>query len=497
MPFSYTNPIIHADYSDPDAIRVGDTWYMISSSFTYFPAIPVLESKDLVHWKLVNHVLKDIPDSRYDIPRQGSGAWAPSIRYHEGMFYVFIPMVDERILVARSRDIYGNFEINELPSRKGWIDPCPLFDGDRTYMVFAYAKSRCGINSILSVVELDKDLTHFVSKERTVYDGRIDNPVIEGPKFYKIDGWYHIMAPAGGVVDGWQVDLRSRNVYGPYEARTVMRQADTNVNGPHQGALVDTPDGRNYFLHFQDKGPYGRIIHLQRVEWKDSWPVIGKDDGSKVGKPESSGWIDLEERRDYAIAESDDFSTGTLGLQWQWQARERKDCYFFEADPCRLVLRAGRRQDGDVTLWNAANALTQIPQHESFLFEAEVSLVDASEGDFIAIGTIGKLYSYLALEKTKDGYGLVIKTGTVVDRDSAREMVELEVPHPFDHARLAFFVGKDRRLSYFLDGTPIGTSYPFERGDWTGAKLALWAFGKEESGGLAKIGYVRIKDADK
>ena len=153
---TYKNPILYADYSDPDVARVGEDYYMVSSSFTYIPGVPLLHSRDLVHWELINHCVKELPFEKYALPCHGSGTWAPSIRYHEGTFFVFIPLVDEGILVARSRDPYGEFECNMLCESKGWIDPCPFWDDDgRAYMVFAYAKSRSGIKHRLSLAEMD------------------------------------------------------------------------------------------------------------------------------------------------------------------------------------------------------------------------------------------------------------------------------------------------------------------------------------------------------
>ena len=154
----YTNPIIYADYSDPDPVRVGDDFYMVASSFTYLPGVPILHSKDLVHWELINYAVKSLPFDKYKVPSHGSGTWAPSIRYHNGEFFIFIPLVDEGIMVARSKDIRGEFKLNMLTHTKGWIDPCPLWDDDgRTYMVFAFAGSRAGIKNRLALIEIDAE----------------------------------------------------------------------------------------------------------------------------------------------------------------------------------------------------------------------------------------------------------------------------------------------------------------------------------------------------
>ncbi len=134
--------------------------------------------------------------------------------------------------------------------------------------------------------KLSDDGSKTTDKGVAVYDGKAMDPTIEGPKFYKRNGFYYIFAPAGGVKQGWQLVLRSRNVYGPYERKVVMDQGSTPVNGPHQGAWVDTKSGEDWFIHFQDKGAYGRVVHLQPMKWINDWTVIGNDnDGDGKGEP--------------------------------------------------------------------------------------------------------------------------------------------------------------------------------------------------------------------
>ena len=152
-----------------------------------------------------------------------------------------------------------------VKAAKGIIDPCPLWDDDgKCYLAYAWAGSRAQINSVLCVAEMNAEGTKVVGPSRIVYDGNDDvNHTAEGPKFYKRNGYYYLMFPAGGVQMGWQMAARSRNVYGPYEARRVMEQGDTPVNGPHQGGWVQTASGEDWFVHFQDKGCYGlSLIHI-------------------------------------------------------------------------------------------------------------------------------------------------------------------------------------------------------------------------------------------
>ncbi len=286
---TYKNPVLHADYSDPDAVRVGDDYYMTSSSFNAAPGLPILHSKDLVNWRLVGHVFRQQPP--YEVFRKtqhGGGVWAPSIRHHNGEFYIYYPDPDRGIYVVKAKDAAGPWsEPLLVKEARGWIDPCPLWDEDgNAYLVSATAASRSGIKSILVVSRMSADGTKLLDDPVIVFDGHEKHPTVEGPKFYKRNGYYYIFAPAGGVEQGWQLVLRSKNVYGPYEEKIVLAQGKTKINGPHQGAWVETQTGESWFLHFQDKGPYGRIVHLQPVRWVNDWPVMGADaDGDGTGEP--------------------------------------------------------------------------------------------------------------------------------------------------------------------------------------------------------------------
>lgn len=288
----YSNPVLPLDYSDPDAIRVGDAYYMTASSFNHVPGLPILKSYDLVHWQLIGHALPTLtPVEHFNTVRHGGGVWAPSIRYHNNQFYIYYPDPDFGIYVVKAKNIAGPWSAPVLvEAGKGLIDPCPLWDTDgNNYLVHAYAGSRAGIKSILVIKKLNAQANKVVDAGRLIYDGHELDPTIEGPKLYKRGGWYYIFAPAGGVATGWQTVLRSKNIYGPYERRVVMEQGTTSVNGPHQGAYLETPTGESWFLHFQDKEAYGRIVHLQPMVWKNDWPIIGvQPSDAPIGNPVSS-----------------------------------------------------------------------------------------------------------------------------------------------------------------------------------------------------------------
>lgn len=352
---SYRNPILWADYSDPDVIRVGGDYFMTASSFCNAPGLPLLHSRDLVNWKVVNYIINEIPGERYREPIHGCGVWAPAIRYHEGTYFVCFPMPDEGIYMCTATDPFGAWSkpVNIRPGA-GWIDPCPFWDDDgKAYLVAGVAKSRIGYKSVLHMVEMQPDGMGLIGEEVRIFDGNEnDQETIEGPKMYKRNGWYYIFAPAGGVKTGWQTVLRSRNVFGPYEYKVVMRQGDSAVNGPHQGAWVDTVTGEDWFLHFQDVYAAGRITHLQPMSWHEDWPVIGiARDGGDCGEPVAQ--YKKPDVGDIAASvcepeTSDDFAGEQLGLQWQWNANPDRDWYELTGDSLKLSAVRRKSAYGDM-----------------------------------------------------------------------------------------------------------------------------------------------------
>jgi len=360
---TYKNPIIHADYSDPDAIRVGDDYYMIASSFSDVPGLPILHSKDLVNWSVIGYAVNRIPPyDHYSKPQHGNGVWAPSIRFHKGEFYIYFPDPDFGIYLIKAKNITGPWsEPILVEAGKGLIDPCPLWDDNgKVYLVHALAGSRAGIKSVIIVKEMNVDGTKTISDGLMVYDGHEFDPTIEGPKFYKRNGYYYIFAPAGGVSTGWQLVLRSKNVYGPYERKVVMDQGSSPFNGPHQGAWVATHTGESWFLHFQDKEAYGRVVHLQPMKWVNNWPVIGSDkneDGK--GEPVLT-YKKPNVGKTYPKAtplDSDEFNNNVLGLQWQWHANAKPYWSYLTGNSLKLF--SYQLPDSFKNYWDVSNLLMQ------------------------------------------------------------------------------------------------------------------------------------------
>jgi len=430
----YTNPVLHSDYSDPDVCRVGEDYYMTASSFNCMPGLPVLHSSDLVHWTLIAYALQDYP--AFDQPvAHGKGAWAPSIRYHDGWFYIFCGDPDRGIFMVRSQDPRGPWTTPVwVVEAQGFIDPCPFWEEDGSaWLVHGCAGSRAGLKSVLFLAPLNADASAVTGPSRIIYDGHLTQPTIEGPKVYRRGEWYYIFAPAGGVATGWQSVLRARSLDGPYEERVVMAWEPGTINGPHQGAWVSTPGGEDWFLHFQDKGAYGRIVHLQPMVWRaDAWPVIGEDpDGDGVGQPVAGGSIPSHELHENALKHVTE-PAGPYGLALAWQYPAVPSPYWHQALPNGGVRLYSVEQSAQ-GLWDSPNLLSQKFPAESFTVEATLAFMPNPQleqhGETAGFAVTGNSYAALQLQDTRQGVQLQFIVCEKASEGAPEEVIPLcDVP---------------------------------------------------------------------
>lgn len=513
----YRNPVLHADYSDPDVCAVGEDYFLTASSFNCTPGLPILHSKDLVNWKIVNYALKKVePVEYYNEPRHGKGVWAPSIRFHEGMYYIYWGDPDFGIFMVKTRDPYGEWDAPVLvKAGKGMIDPCPLWDDDgRVYLAHAWAGSRAKFNSVLTVCELNKEGTKVISDPVLVFDGNDGvNHTIEGAKFYKRNGFYYLFAPAGGVVSGWQLVMRSKDVYGPYEARIVMAQGKTDINGPHQGGWVDTPAGESWFLHFQDKGAYGRVLHLNPMKWVNDWPVIGVDkDGDGCGDPVSR-YRKPKTGKTYPIetpVESDEFDTRKLGLQWEWHANYQ-DVFGFTTNMGYVRIYGHELSPHFKNFWEVPNLLMQKFPAEEFTATAKLKVSAKDDGQLSGLIIMGWDYSWIGVEKQGEKFLLKQAVCKDAEQGNLEQVSTLAVLKPSRKFEAGLFPNYEReiyirvhvdkgaycRFSYSLDGkkfTEAGTLFKARQGKWIGAKVGMFSVtphGKER--GWVDVDWFRVE----
>lgn len=497
---SYKNPVIHADYSDPDVIRVGDDYWMVASSFTCIPGIPVLHSKDLVNWEIVNHVYDKLPLAKYDKPAHGEGSWAPSIRYHNGIYYVYFCTPNDGLFVARAADLRGEWDLTHVVDVVKWEDPCPFWDEDgNAYLVHSIHRGGPAVMHRMSA-----DGLRLLDNGTVVYHNEEENPILEGLKMEKRDGWYYIFAPAGGVENGWQTVLRSRNIYGPYEARKVMEEGGTGINGPHQGALVDTPSGEWWFINFQSKGIYGRVTHLQPASWtSDGWIVIGEDkDGDGIGNPVSSYRMpDVGKKYPTVIPQtSDSFSSSTFGKQWQWQANPREEWFSLTARPGYMRLHAIPCPSEHGNVYYAGNLYLQKIPAPTFtaITTLEAKFTDA--GECAGLIMMGNEYSYIALEKAESTNRIVVRTGKY-DKYAVTPQEHGAVDTKTDKVwlKVQLLNDKECQYSYSLDGTNytrLGGTCAVTPGMWIGAKVGIFASSPNivQGRGYADFDYFELTD---
>ena len=428
----FTNPILHLDYSDPDVCRAGEDYYMTASSFNCFPGLPILHSTDLVHWNPVGAALTAYDPVFRDSVQHGNGVWAPAIRYHGGWFYIYCGDPDRGIFMVRAQDPSGPWEEPVwLTREKGFIDPCPFWDEDgQAWLSHGCAGSRAGLKSVLFVAPMNAAGTALTGPSRIVFDGHLTQPTIEGTKFYKRDGYYYIFAPAGGVSTGWQTVLRARHPLGPYEERIVMAWAPGTVNGPHQGAWVSAPDGTDWFLHFQDKGAYGRIVHLQPMTWlADGWPIIGEDpDGDGVGQPVSSGKGPRISSGGTDVVQTEVGPYG-IGLEWQYPAIPSP--YWHAALPDGGVRLYSVQQEAlSDNLWNCRNLLLQKFPAEKFSVKARLVFRPnpqlAGKGEQAGFLVMGNDYAGLRLTDSDAGAFLEYVECHDAGKGGKEEVIPLE-----------------------------------------------------------------------
>lgn len=491
----YKNPILYSDYSDPDVIRVGNTYYLVSSTFHFMPGIPVLESHDLVNWHIIAHVFSRLEiDPRYNMiggDRYAQGAWAPAIRFHAGRFYVYFPTPQEGIFMSSAPSAKGPWNTPKaVLAGPGYEDPCPLWDDDgNAYLIHG----RVGAGPLV-LHRMSADGTKVLDKGRTIVEDRSKLPTLEGPKLYKRDGYYYIFAPYGGVGRGSQAVLRSKNIYGPYEFRTVLEQGSTGVNGPHQGGYVETAGGQGWFLHFSQRGGYGRILYLEPVQWKDGWPVVGDPiPGSTAGQP-----VDVWRKPDTAISDpietpqtSDEFSDASaLGLQWEWNHNPDDDNWSLKARPGFLRLKAAYAPN----LLHARNTLTQQMQYRDFNLTTRMDVSSMKDGQRAGLVMFGVHPSSIGVVQS-DGERSLVFT------DSAGEAKIAPLRDKTVQLRMHVEDGSVR-YSYSLDDgrifQPVGQVNPFAFSWWKSSRPGLFTFTSQAGrvSGRIDVDWVRCHPLD-
>jgi beta-xylosidase len=410
-------------------------------------------------------------DPRYSMVggnRYGKGVWAPSIRKHDGLYYVYFPTPNEGIFVSTATRITGPWsDPAAVIAKPGLEDPCPFWDDDgNAYLIHSVTGA-----GPLILHRMSPDGKHVLDAGKVVVQDPEHLPVLEGPKLYKHNGYYYIFAPFGGVGSGSQAVLRSRQIYGPYDYHVALAQGSTSINGPHQGGYVETPDGEGWFVHFQSDGGHGRIVHLEPVRWQDDWPIIGADpDGASTGQPIPSGPIPGHPAApsEQHPQTSDDFNGTVLGPQWEWNHNPDDTHWSLGARPGYLRLIPMQAD----SLLSARNTLTQCMQDNAFEFTVRVDLNGMKPG----------VHAGLAMfEQSASGLEVVQSDG--VRRLSFFHLSERAAGPALSQTviQLRVRVSGDQALYFYSldDGKTfhaLGAATPIRFSWWKGSRPSLFAW---------------------
>ncbi len=459
---TYRNPILPADYSDPDVIRVGDDFYLTASDF-HFVGMQILHSRDLVNWRIIGQVFDRLPmDAKYDELRAYSqGTWAPTLRFHDGLFQIYVCTPHEGLFRWTAKNPAGPWSFTTVKTVDRWEDPCPFWDDDgQGYLVH----SQLGAGPLI-LHKLSADGARLLDDGKEIYRG----PVAEGPKLFKRHGWYYISLPEGGVEKGGQTILRSRELYGPYEKRVAL--ADRN---PHQGGIVELDHGEAWFIGFKSSGHLGRVCHLIPVRWgEDDWPVFGEN-GQTVTQHKKPSlpvvprlWPQM----------SDSFEGAMLAPQWQWNHNPVPAAWSLSERPGWLRLHGLPAAE----IKFARNTLTQKLWGDAGVFETKLVVRALSDGQRAGFAFMsGSFFGWIGAEK-KDGAVRIAWDGGA-GNEIAGGTLWLR----------GTYEGNTGRLHYSFDGEKfetLETPVTLRFSQWKGARVALFCFG---DGG----GYVDIDSVD-
>ena len=519
---SYHNPILYADYSDPDVVRVGSEFYLVASSFHFSPGIPILHSRDLVHWTIVAHALARLDfHPSYDLPgpldfddtversrmnyslgyRYASGVWAPAIRAHAGRLYIYFPTPTEGIFMTSAPRAAGPWDPPvKVIDEPGLEDPCPFWDDDgQAYLVH----SRVGAGPLV-LHRMSADGRKVLEAGKTIVEDPVHLPTLEGPKLYKRNGYYYIFAPFGGVETGSQAVLRSRRIDGPYESRVVLSKGTTSVQGPHQGAYVETPSGQGWFIHFSSTGAYGRIVYLEPVEWKDDWPIIGEPvtasangQAAADAKGEPAGVASGQPVESHAVPDvgrgtvavypqtSDEFTAPSLGPQWEWNHNPVDSNWSLTERRGFLRLKALPAPN----LVSARNTLTQMLQGRSVQVTARMAFDGMADGQRAGLAMFGRLPSWVGVVQSQGVRRVTFATGgheTAAGPVPASDSVILRMQ--VDEESVQYSYSADEGKTFQDVGGKARMLFSW----WKAARPAVFTFNTDSAGGRVDFDWVRV-----
>lgn len=484
---TYTNPILPSDYSDLDCIRVGDDYYAMSSTFQYSPGVIILQSKDLVNWKILSHAVDDLttisPEMNWDkMNRYGRGIWAGAIRYHDKKFWIYFGDPDAGYFMSTAKKAEGPWEpLHKVLDAKGWDDCCPFWDDDgQGYLIGSNFSDGYKIH-LFKMTPDGKEL--IKESDKVIYQSRGS----EANKLYKINGtYYHFFSEVHA--DGRAVMMeRSKNIYGPYTEVKQLSHSQKQYNEPNQGGIVQTQKGDWYFLTHHGTGDWsGRVMSLLRVTWIDGWPIIGEVGKDKIGSMVWTGKMPLRKSKVITPQTSDEFSKPTLQTQWEWNYQPRKDMWSLTERKGWLRLHAYKPIEQN-NLLKAGNTLTQRTirtRNNEVIIKLDISAM--ADGQKAGLSHFGSP-NYSTLGVVCDGATKTLEfnvKGTITKGPVITgNTLWLKSTWSLD--------GKSQ-YAYSIDGntfTPFGNPYQMMWGAYRGDRIAIFCYNNKADEGYVDVDY--------
>lgn len=466
------NPLTYTDIPDNDVIRVGNDFYMISTTMYFCPGAPIMHSRDLVHWEIVSYVYDCLEDDAiYNLQdgrnAYGKGQWAASLKYHDGEFYaLFIANDQGKTYIYHSPDIEASYWDRYVIDRP-FHDAGLLFEDGRVFVAWG--------NRNIYLTELEPDFSGVRSEDKLIFstpDGYMLGD--EGSHFYHIGDWYYILTinwPWGGVRT--ETCWRSRNIEGPYEAKTILQGAfDGRGDGVAQGAIFDTPKGDWYAMMFQDHGAVGRIPTLQPLTWEDGWPVLGD-----ATVPVKEFEVNLRPKGENRTWASDEFDSGELDLVWQWNHKPLDGAWSLTENPGSMTIKAMPATG----IFDARNVLTQRTAGPGC---TSIACVDASglePGGHAGLCAFQSHFGAIEVERTDEDIYIVARTheGEFMRIPAEQTKVQFKIDYDFNDDTAIFSFSYDGN-SWLISDHPLKMRYTLDF--FTGYRSALYCYTTEEAG---------------
>jgi beta-xylosidase len=480
---NFVNPVLPADFSDIDCIRVGDDFYAISSTFQFSPGVVILHSKDLVNWTILGHAVDDVtqigPELNWDrMNRYGHGVWAGSIRFHDGRFWIYFCTPDEGFFMTTATNPGGPWEpLLSMRAVRGWDDCCPFWDDDgQSYLI----TSNYSDNYKIHLFKMTADGRQLIlDSDKIIHQSRGS----EANKLYKINGlYYHYFSevhPEGRVA----MMERSASLDGPWEIRQLNHVNKNLDKEPNQGGLIQLAGGDWWFLTHQGTGDWeGRAMVLLPVNWIDGWPIIGKPGDDGIGnmiwqakKPIAAASLVMQT--------SDEFDEPALPPQWEWNYQPRADRWSLTERPGFLRLHAFRPLQPD-DLMKAGNTLTQRAMRTN---RSQVTMkLDVSgmtDGQEAGLCHFAKTSAMLGISQSGPVRTLKIRLNGQTTSGPILSSPDIWLQSSWGYDGIAHF-------AFSLDGktfTPVGGAYPLTWGNYRGDRVGIYSFNNKTDSGFIDV----------